>query len=193
MKPLVKTVAGTAIMLSVLAGCASRSTGSSASSAAGAGGSTVTSGAPQSGSTSAGGSGTDGNQPGSTTNPAAPGGQPSSPGAKPGQPTSAPGGKPSAAPGQTKITSPDGVSLAADGKTLATEVEWGGCDDQPQLVVLSQDASKVVVEVKTTNHYRMGIMCPDIARSGSVSVTLNAPLGSRQVVDGVKNVVLPVH
>jgi len=92
-----------------------------------------------------------------------------------------------------KYTSPNGVTLASDGITLVTEVSWGGCTDQPQLILMSQDASKVVVELKTVSHARVGVMCPNIAREGSASAKLAAPLGSRQVIDGVKNVPISVR
>jgi hypothetical protein len=91
-----------------------------------------------------------------------------------------------------KYVALEGVSLEKDGITLVTEVNWGGCNDQPQIVVKSQDASKVVVELKTVSHYRVGIMCPDLARNGQATVKLDAPLGSRQVIDGVKNVAISV-
>lgn len=188
MKPLVKSVASTAVVLAALAGCASRSSGGSSAAGSGSGTSSSassSSSAPSSTSSSADGSSStqNGSQPSTSTS----GGSASSGAPSSGQ-SSAPG-----TPGQVKITSPQGVSLASDGITLVTEVEWGGCDDQPQLVVTGQDASKVVVEVKTTNHYRVGVMCPNLARSGSASVKLAAPLGSRQVVDGVKNVAITVH
>jgi hypothetical protein len=115
--------------------------------------------------------------------------QSSAPGAQPGQN----GGTHPGDTGQLKITSPDGVSLSSDGVTLITEATWGGCYDKPQLVVVSQDASKVVVELKSVSHYRIGIMCPNNAIEGAVSVKLAAPLGSRQVIDGVKNVAISVH
>ncbi len=86
-----------------------------------------------------------------------------------------------------------GLSLEKDGITLVTEVNWGGCNDQPQLVVKSQDASKVVVELKTVSHYRVGIMCPNFSRDGQSTVKLDAPLGNRQVIDGVKNAVISVN
>jgi hypothetical protein len=92
-----------------------------------------------------------------------------------------------------KYISPQGVSVDKDGITLVTEVEWGGCDDQPQLVVMSQDASKVVVELKKTSHARIGVMCPDIARQGQATVKLAAPLGSRPVIDGIKNTPITAH
>jgi hypothetical protein len=181
MKPLVKTVASTAVVLAALAGCASRSSGGSSGAGPGSGSSSSTSSSSSASSSADGSTSTqNGSQPSS--------GSGASSGAPSSGPSSAPGG-----PGQTKITSPQGVSLASDGITLVTEVEWGGCDDPPQLVVTSQDASKVVVEVKTTNHYRVGVMCPNYAREGSASVKLAAPLGSRQVVDGVKNLPLTVH
>jgi hypothetical protein len=85
-----------------------------------------------------------------------------------------------------------GLALQKDGVTLVTEVNWGGCNEQPQLVIKSQDASKVVVELKTISHYRVGIMCPDFSRNGEAAAKLDAPLGSRQVIDGVKNAVIPL-
>jgi hypothetical protein len=169
MKPLVKTVATTAVVLSTLAGCASRSSGGSSTSAAGAGNGTSSS-SSSSAPTSAPGS--------------APSSSPSSTGSTG---SSNPGGA-----GTVKYVSPQGVVLEKDGVTLATEVSWGGCNDQPQLVVLSQDASKVVVELKTISHYRVGIMCPNFARNGQATVKLDAPLGSRQVIDGVKNAAISV-
>jgi hypothetical protein len=59
-------------------------------------------------------------------------------------------------------------------------------------VVTSQDATKVVVELKTVSHYRVGMMCPDFSRNGQATVKLDAPLGSRQLVDGVKNAAISV-
>ncbi|MFD0638296.1 hypothetical protein ACFQ9X_48775 [Catenulispora yoronensis] len=112
---------------------------------------------------------------------------------------SSPGGSSSSSPAkpdpsaQVKYVSPQGVTLASDGVTLIAEVTWGGCSDQPQLVVMSQDASKVVVELKETSHARIGVMCPDIARNGEASVKLVAPLGTRQVIDGIKNAPINVH
>jgi hypothetical protein len=181
MKLLVKTAASTAVVLVALAGCASRSSGSG-TSAAGSGG---TSSAPSDGTTST----QNGLQP---TTPASgftgsTGGQQSGPG---GSPSSVPSTDPSA---QVKYISPESVSVGKDGITLVTEVEWGGCDDQPQLVVMSQDASKVVVELKKTSHARIGVMCPDIARQGETTVKLAAPLGSRPVIDGIKNEPIMTH
>jgi hypothetical protein len=77
------------------------------------------------------------------------------------------------------------VSFGADGRTLSTGVQWGGCQEQPQLVVFTQDASHVVVEVKTVTHYRVGVMCPNIERTGTATATLAAPLNGRSIVDGV--------
>lgn len=179
MKLLVKTAASTAVVLVALAGCASRSSGGG-TSAAGSG-----SGASSSGSSSGVTSTTGGSQ-------SAPGSGGSSSGAS----GSAPGGQTGSQPdpsAQVKYVSPTDVSLDKDGVTLVTEVAWGGCNDQPQLIVTSQDASKVVVELKETSHQRIGVMCPDIAREGAAKVKLDAPLGSRQVVDGVKNVPITVH
>lgn len=180
MKLLVKTAASTAVVLVALAGCASRSSGSGTSAAGGG----STSSAPSDGTTST----QNGSQPptsGSSDSSGATGGQQSG-----GSPSSKPSTDPSAL---VKYVSPDGVSVAQDGITLVTEVQWGGCDDQPQLVVVSQDASKVVVELKKTSHARIGVMCPDIARNGQASVKLAAPLGARPVVDGVKNVPITTH
>jgi hypothetical protein len=91
-----------------------------------------------------------------------------------------------------KYVALQGVSLEKDGITLVTEVNWGGCNDQPQIVVKSQDASKVVIELKTVSHYRVGVMCPDFSRNGQSTVKLDAPLGNRQVIDGVKNAAISV-
>ena len=85
-----------------------------------------------------------------------------------------------------------GLSLEKDGITLVTEVNWGGCNEQPQIVVKSQDPSKVVVELKTISHFRVGMMCPNFSRNGQATVKLDAPLGNRQVIDGVKNVPISV-
>lgn len=188
MKLLVKTVASTAVVLVALAGCASRSSGGGTSAAG--------SGSDVSSSTSPGGSTStqNGSQPGASSS--APGGSPSTGSTSGGQAGSGSqsGSAPSTDPNaQVKHLSPAGVSLDKDGITLVTEVAWGGCNDQPQLVVLSQDASKVVVELKQTSHQRVGVMCPDIAREGAAKVKLAAPLGSRQVIDGIKNVPLTVH
>ena len=59
-------------------------------------------------------------------------------------------------------------------------------------MVTSQDASKVVVELKKVSHSRVGVMCPDFARNGQSTVKLAAPLGSRQVIDGIKNTAISV-
>ena len=181
MKLLVKTVASTAVVLVALAGCASRSSGGGTSAAG--------SGSDASSSTSPGGSTStqNGSQPG------APGGSPSTGSTSGGQSGSTSGSTSPDPNAQVKYVSPTGISLDKDGITLVTEVAWGGCNDQPQLVIMSQDASKVVVELKQTSHQRVGMMCPDIAREGSAKAKLAEPLGSRQVVDGIKNVPLTVH
>ncbi|MEY9855129.1 hypothetical protein ABH935_000728 [Catenulispora sp. GAS73] len=168
MKPLVKTVATTAVVLAGLAGCASRSSGGSSTSAAGAGsGGSSTSSSSSAGQTSS-------TSPSST-------GQTGSP--NPSNPSG---------PATVKYVPLQGLSLQKDGVTLVTEVNWGGCNEQPTLVIKSQDASKVVIEEKTVSHYRVGVMCPDFSRDGQASVKLDAPLGSRQVIDGVKNVAISV-
>jgi len=169
MKPLVKTVATTAVVLAGLAGCASRSSGGSSTSAAGAG----SGGSPTSSSSSSAGQ-TPSTSPSRT-------GQTGSP--NPSNPSD---------PGTVKYVPLQGLSLQKDGVTLVTEVNWGGCNDQPTLVIKSQDASKVVIEEKTVSHYRVGIMCPNFSRNGQATVKLDAPLGSRQVIDGVKNVAISV-
>ncbi|ACU69945.1 hypothetical protein Caci_1017 [Catenulispora acidiphila DSM 44928] len=171
MKPLVKSVATTAVVLAALAGCASRSSESSSAPGAG-GGSTSSSSSASSPSSSSSSS-------------------PSTPPSSSGQTGSSSPSNPSE-PGTVKYVALQGLSLEKDGITLATEVNWGGCNDQPQLVVKSQDASKVVVELKTVSHARVGVMCPDFSRNGEATVKLDAPLGSRQVVDGVKNVAISV-
>jgi len=81
--------------------------------------------------------------------------------------------------------SPDGITVTDDGRILATSVQWGGCQDQPELVVLGQGTGQVVVEVKTVTHSRVGQMCPNIERVGTVKVALIAPLGERKLIDGV--------
>ena len=167
MKPLVKTVATTAVVLASLAGCASRSSGGSAAAGSGSGG-TSSAPSPSSSSSSAG-------QTPSTSPSTGPTG------------ASNPSG-----PVTVKYVPLQGVTLEKDGITLATEVNWGGCNEQPQIVVISQDASKVVIELKTISHFRVGIMCPDFSRNGQSTVKLDAPLGSRQVIDGVKNAVISV-
>ncbi|MEZ0114422.1 hypothetical protein ABH920_008456 [Catenulispora sp. EB89] len=169
MKPLVKTVATTAVVLAGLAGCASRSSGGSSTSAAGAG-----SGGSSSSSSSSSAGQTPSTPPSST-------GQTGTP--NPSNPSD---------PGTVKYVALQGLSLQKDGVTLVTEVNWGGCYDQPTLVIKSQDASKVVIEEKTVSHYRVGMMCPDFSRNGEATVKLDAPLGSRQVIDGVKNVAISV-
>lgn len=175
MKPLVKTVATTAIVLASLAGCASRSSGGSGTSALGAGSDTSSTSSPSSSAPSSSSSSSGGQLPG---------GSPSSSGQT--------GASNPSNPGTVKYVALQGVTLEKDGITLATEVSWGGCNDQPQIVVKSQDASKVVVELKTVSHARVGVMCPNFARDGESTVKLDAPLGSRQVIDGVKNVAISV-
>lgn len=189
MKPMVKTLTGAAVLTFALAGCASKATGTGPDSAAGNGNSSVTQSAPTSGAPAT--SGTSGSAPSSS----APSGAQASGGSAATAPSpGAPNGKPSA-PGtdQIKYTSPDGVSVSPDGRTLSTPVQWGGCTEQPQLLVTAQDATQVVVEVKTVTHFRMGAMCPNIARVGEASATLAAPLGNRQVIDAVTHSVIPTH
>lgn len=164
MKPLVKTVATTAVVLAALAGCASRSSGGSTSAAGGG----DTASAPSSSSSA-------GQTP--STSPTS---------------TGQTGSSNPSNPGTVKYVPVQGLALQKDGVTLTTEVNWGGCNDQPTLVIMSQDASKVVIEEKTVSHYRVGVMCPDFSRNGQISVKLDAPLGSRQVIDGVKNVAISV-
>ena len=186
MKPMVKTLTGAAVLTLALAGCASKATGTGPDSAAGNGNSTVAQSAPTGApaSTSGSASSTSGSAP-SGTAPAS-----SAPSTGPG----APSGKPSAAgTDQIKYTSPDGVSVSSDGRTLSTPVQWGGCTEQPQLLVTAQDATQVVVEVKTVTHFRMGAMCPNIARVGEASATLAAPLNNRQVIDAVTHSTIPTH
>lgn len=189
MKLLVKTVASTAVVLVALAGCASRSTGGD-NSAAGSGSDASSSASPGGSTSTQNGSGT----PSGGSTGASSGGQQSGSGSQSGSPS---GGQSSSKPddpaAHVKYVSPAGVSLDKDGVTLVTEVTWGGCNDQPQLIVMSQDASKVVVELKQVNHQKIGVMCPDIAREGEAKVKLAAPLGSRQVIDGIKNVPITVH
>lgn len=175
MKPLVKTVAATAVVLASLAGCASRSSGGSDTSAPGAGGGTSSASSSASPSPSSSSSSSTGQTPGPSTSGS---GQPG---------TSSP-----SEPVTVKYVALQGVSLEKDGITLVTEVNWGGCNEQPQIVVTSQDASKVVVELKTISHYHVGIMCPNFSRNGQSTVKLAAPLGNRQVIDGVKNMAISV-
>jgi hypothetical protein len=176
MKPLVKSVATTAVVLAALAGCASRSSGGS-SAAAGSGNGGASSSSSSSPSSSA-------SSP-SSSDSSAGGGSSSAP-SSPGQS----GG--STATDTVKYVPVQGLALEKDGVTLATEVSWGGCNDQPQLVVMSQDAAKVVVELKNLSHFHTGIMCPNFIRNGQATVKLDAPLGSRQVIDGVKNAAISV-
>ena len=163
MKPLVKTVATTAVVLASLAGCASRSSGGSAAAGSGSGTSSASSPSSSAGQTP-------------STSPS----------------TGPTGASNPSGPVTVKYVPLQGVTLEKDGITLATEVNWGGCNEQPQIVVISQDASKVVIELKTISHFRVGIMCPDFSRNGQSTVKLDAPLGSRQVIDGVKNAVISV-
>lgn len=191
MKPMVKTLTGAAVLTLALAGCASKATGTGPDSAAGNGNSTATQSAPMMGAPS----------PLSTTNSApadsAASGTQTSGGPASTAPSTSPGtpnSKPSAAgTDQIKYSSPDGVSISSDGRTLSTPVQWGGCTEQPQLLVTAQDATQVVVEVKTVTHFRMGAMCPNIARVGEASATLAAPLGNRQVIDAVTHSAIPTH
>ena len=190
MKPMAKTLTGAAVLTFALAGCASKATGTGPDSAAGNGNSTVAQSAPTSGAP--GQAGTAG-----SSSSSAPSGSQTSGGSAPTAPPSssgAPNGKPSAhGTDQSKYTSPDGVSVSSDGRTLSTPVQWGGCTEQPQLLVTAQDATQVVVEVKTVTHFRMGAMCPNIARVGESSATLAAPLANRQVIDAVTHSVIPTH
>lgn len=192
MKTSIRATAAAALLLTVLAGCASTKASSAPSSPAGNGGSasvgapsdngsTDTSGAtPSSGSSSSGGA--------ATPTAPAPASPPSS--VNPGGPISTQVPLPpvrTTAPNGDRIVyvSPEGISVGGDGRTLSTSVEWGGCAEQPQLVVFTQDAKQVVVEVKTVTHFKAGVMCPNIERTGTVSATLTAPLAGRAVIDGV--------
>jgi hypothetical protein len=182
--PAVKALAGIAVVAAGLAGCASRAT-TSTTSAAGAGVASTTQ--------------SDNPGPPTTTSPATT----ASPSAgsiatpthlpTPNTPPSITGGvgTPPSAGAVVKYLSPQGVSMTADGKTLSTPIEWGGCESRPQFIAMSQDSTKVVVEVKTTTRSGAGIMCPDHIVEDVVTLTLNAPLGGRQLVDGVANV--PIH
>jgi hypothetical protein len=185
MKPLVKTMAGVAVLLAGLAGCASKIT---------------TSAVPVGSGTGIGDTGSatsDGSALGMRPSPTTPSGvQLPSPSA---HPTTAPGGvrtTPVPVPvtgDNIKYTSPAGVSVSMDGKTLVASVEWGGCSQQPQLIAVSQDSAKVVIEVKTVTHYKVGVMCPNIMRTGEASLVLAAPLGNRQLVDAVTNAPIPTR
>jgi hypothetical protein len=190
MKTSIRATAAAAL-LTVLAGCASTKASTAPASPAGNGGS-ASAGAPS----DTGSSGSDGSTPssgpsssgGASPTAPAPASPPSS--VNPGGPISSQVPLPpvrSTAPNGDRIVyvSPEGISVGGDGRTLSTSVEWGGCAEQPQLVVFTQDAKQVVVEVKTVTHYRVGVMCPNIERTGTVTATLGAPLSGRTVVDGV--------
>jgi hypothetical protein len=176
--PAVKVLAGIAVVAAGLAGCASRATTTAAGSGVAA-------------------SSTDSNSPGQATSPATTASPSTGSTASPTQaptPTVPPSmtsgaGAPPSAGEIVKYVSPEGVAVAADGKTLSTPIEWGGCQSRPQLIALTQDSTKVVVEVKETSH--AGGMCPDHIVEDVIKLVLDAPLGSRQLVDGVSNA--PIH
>lgn len=183
MKTLVRATAAAAL-LTALAGCASTA-GNSAASPVGNSDSTSASAPADSGASSSAPSAPEPTTPtpsapassAPVTVPAPPGGGDQVP-LPPVSSTSANGDR-------IVYVSPDGVSVGADGRTLSTGVQWGGCQEQPQLVVFTQNAQKVVVEVKTVTHYRVGVMCPNIERTGTASVMLALPLNGRPVVDGI--------
>ena len=200
MKPLVKTLAGAAVLLVALAGCASKSTTGASAPVAGSTGSVSSPAVPQNPQS------TPGSPSDSTPSPVAgssktspstlppTGIQVPAPTPYPSKISGGPGTKPTApSTDQVKYISPEGVSLGADGRTLTTPVQWGGCAEQPQLIATAQDSAKVVVEVKTITHFRLGAMCPDIARLGQAALKLDAPLGGRQVIDAITQAVLPVR
>jgi hypothetical protein len=185
MKSLVKTLTAAAVLTMALAGCASKAGTGTDSAAAGNGNPPAVQTTPGTGATSGDGSTpTSGSSSGGVQAPA-----PTHPSQSPVSPT-----KPGAATtDQVKYTSPDGITVSADGRVLATPIQWGGCTEEPQLLVTAQDASQVVVELKTVTHFRMGAMCPNIARAGEASATLNAPLGNRQLIDAVTHAVIRTH
>jgi hypothetical protein len=198
MKPLAKVLTGTAVLTLMLAGCASKAAGPD-SAAAGNTNPSASQSAPVKSVPPSAVSPT-GSAP--LTSPAAPaspippasGGSSSVPLPAPSKNPGTPGSKPSAAStDQVKYTSPEGITVSGDGRTLATPVQWGGCTDQPELLVTAQDAAQVVVEVKTVTHFRMGVMCPNIARVGESSATLTAALGNRQVIDAISHSVIRTH
>lgn len=179
MKTLVRATAAAAL-LTVLAGCASSKSQASPTSPAGNGGSASASTPGQTGTSSSAPSSGDSGSP-SAPSPASP-------------PATQPGGGQiplppvrSTAPNGDRIVyvTPDGITVGADGRTLSTGIQWGGCQEQPELVVFTQDGTRVVVEVKTVTHFRVGVMCPNIERTGTATATLAAPLAGRPVVDGV--------
>ena len=182
------TAAGTAVLLAVLAGCASR-TPAPSNGAAGTDGNpgvgvNVSTGTGPGAATSAAPSN------GSSNGPSRPGASgpaggssptllpPTNVGTSPAKPLPSSGD-------QVTYSSPDGVSVSADGKTLSMLVTWGGCADEPTIVVTVQDASKVVIELRKVTHFRLGAMCPDNVRESETSTVLGAALGSRQLVDGI--------
>jgi hypothetical protein len=102
-------------------------------------------------------------------------------------PTSAPTSASTTPAPTIKYVSPVDVAVSSDGKTLSTPVDWSGCAVKPEIVVVSQDGAKVVIEMKDATYARMGVMCPNIARTGTATLMLDAPLGNRQLVDGITN------
>ena len=184
MAPGVRAVAGLAVLVAGLSGCASRTSASSTDANGAAAGSvaTTTAPAPSDSASSSAGTAAQSTSPAGHTSSANPTGGPKT------MPT-----VPANTSGTAKTFSPDGITVAKDGVTLSVPVEWGGCSDKPQIVVVSQDSSKILVEMKQTSHNGAGVMCPDHAHAGVATLKLSAPLGSRQLVDAVLNAPIAVH
>lgn len=86
-----------------------------------------------------------------------------------------------AAPAGTKLTSFDGATASADGRTVYVELEsMGGACGQYD-VVLQQ--SSTAVKVGLVHLTSGGHMCPQFVGPMRIAVALAAPISSRPVVD----------
>ena len=96
------------------------------------------------------------------------------------------------APGPEKVLPVQApVELSVDGRTLSAKVEWSGCQDEPTLAA-DESPTRVLLSLHLVDRARPGVMCPNIAQSGSTSVQLANPLGGRPITDAVTGGSIPV-
>lgn len=108
--------------------------------------------------------------------------------ASPGSPVPVPPATDMPAPAPSATSAPrssavtiDRATLSADGRTLTLWGEGGVCSDYT--ADSKEDATHVYAVLRATPSKPSGMACPDLAKAVSASVTLDAPLGSRTVVD----------
>ncbi|TGB16279.1 hypothetical protein [Streptomyces sp. MZ04] len=103
----------------------------------------------------------------------------------PSTPTPKPTPTPSGKPGENPTLRVE--SYSADGKSLTLHF-WGGvCSDYSA----SAEESKGSVSVKVTETHKKGEVCIMIAKEFTETVTLDAPLGDRKVVDAAGGETVP--